>query len=268
MSGKATTLGNRLKANMHLVLIAAIFLAFVVCWELSLYLLGIPDYLIPQPRQILVALVRGFGRGLYWTNGWVTLTESLAGFAVGSATGIVLGTLIAQFRMVEKVVYPFLVAFQTMPKIALAPLLILWFGFGMASKVAIAAMVGFFPVLVNVIVGLQSTDRDQIDLLRSLSATRWQIFQKLQLPSSLPYLFAGLDVALVFSILGAIVGEFIGATHGLGALIMQMNLNLDVAGVFSVLIILSAMGVGGHLLMQWIQRRVTFWSKTEMFTSL
>jgi NitT/TauT family transport system permease protein len=260
--------GERLRANVHYLLIVAVFVVFVGGWELSLYVLRVPEYLIPTPRQIVVALGNGFTRGVYWWNTWVTLVESLLGFLIGSAAGLVLGTLLAQFRILERVLYPYLVAFQTLPKIALAPLLILWFGFGMSSKVAIAAMVAFFPVLVNMFVGLQSADREQVDLVRSLSGTRWQIFVKIQFPSSLPFLFAGLDVALVFSILGAIVGEFIGATHGLGALIMQMNLSLDVAGVFSVLVILAVMGVGAHLAMQAIQRRVTFWAKTETFTSL
>jgi len=266
--GRRRRLGELLRAKFHLVLIVLIFVAFVGGWELGLYLLSIPEYLIPTPRQIVVALVRGFSRGVYWWNTLVTTTEAFTGFLIGSVTGLVLGALLAQFRILELVLYPYLVAFQTLPKIALAPLLILWFGFGVSSKIAIAAMVAFFPVLVNVFVGLQSTDRDQIDLVRSLSGTRWQTFVKIQFPSSLPYLFAGLDVALVFSILGAIVGEFIGATHGLGALIMQMNLSLDIAGVFSVLVILAVMGVGAHLGMQAIQKRVTFWAKTETFTSL
>jgi len=262
------SLGERILANVHYILIVAVFVLFVGSWELSLYLLSIPEYLIPTPRQTVVALVRGFMRGVYWWNTWVTLIESVLGFLIGSGAGLALGTLLAQFRILERVFYPYLVAFQTLPKIALAPLLILWFGFGMSSKVAIAAMVAFFPVLVNMFVGLQSADRDQVDLVRSLSGTRWQIFVKIQFPSSLPFLFAGLDVALVFSILGAIVGEFIGATHGLGALIMQLNLTLDIAGVFSVLVILAVMGVGAHVAMQAIQRRVTFWAKTETFTSL
>jgi len=261
-------LAARLREHAHIPLIVLLFVVFLAAWELAIYILEIPPYLIPTPREVVLALGRGLATGVYWWNTWVTLFESVLGFVIGSLFGVVLGTLLAQFRMLERVMYPYIVAFQTLPKIALAPLLILWFGFGMSSKVAIAAMVSFFPVFVNMFTGLQSADRDQVDLVRSLSGTRWQVFTKIQLPSSLPLLFAGLDVALVFSILGAIVGEFIGATHGLGALIIQMNMNLDIAGVFSVLVILAVMGVGGHLAMQAIQKRVTFWAKTETFTSL
>jgi NitT/TauT family transport system permease protein len=259
---------HRFTDYQHIVYIVLVFVAFVVVWELSLIFWEIPPYLIPSPRQVAYALVKGLSTPVYWWNTWVTAVESLLGFLIGGAAGMALGTLLAQFRTLERVMYPYIVAFQTLPKIALAPLLILWFGFGMSSKVAIAAMVSFFPVFVNMFTGLQSADRDQVDLVRSLSGTRWQIFTKIQFPNALPLLFAGLDVALVFSILGAIVGEFIGATHGLGALIIQMNLALDLAGVFSVLVILAAMGVGAHLVMQAIQRRVTFWAKTETFTSL
>lgn len=262
------SLGKRFRANIHMVYIVAIFVVFVVSWDLSLYFLEIPKYLIPRPWHVVVALGRGFTEGVYWWNTWVTMAEALLGFLIGGFSGIALGTLLAQFRMLERVLYPYLVAFQTLPKIALAPLLILWFGFGMTSKVAISAMVAFFPVFVNMFTGLHSADRDEIDLVRSLSGTRWQIFVKIQFPNSLPYLFAGLDVALVFSILGAIVGEFVGATYGLGALLIQMNLQLDTAGVFAALVVLSAMGVGGHLIMRAIQKRVIFWAKTETFTSL
>jgi NitT/TauT family transport system permease protein len=164
---------------------------------------------------------------------------------------------------VEQTIYPYVVALQTLPKIAIAPLIIVWFGFGISSKVVIAAMVGFFPVLVNVIVGLKTIDQSKLDLMRSLNATRWQTFRLVKFPNALPFVFAGLDIAIVFSVLGAIVGEFVGAQRGLGNLILQFNFSLDIAGVFAVLILLSVMGVALHLIMQAIQRRVIFWAEPE-----
>jgi NitT/TauT family transport system permease protein len=144
-----------------------------------------------------------------------------------------------------------------------APLLVVWFGFGVSSKVVIAATVAFFPVLVNVIVGLKTVDAGKLDLMRSLNATRWQTFRLVKLPNALPFVFAGLDIAIVFSVLGAIVGEFVGAQRGLGNLIMQFNVSLDIAGVFAVLVLLSVMGVALHLGMQAIQKRVIFWAEPD-----
>ena len=150
-----------------------------------------------------------------------------------------------------------------MPKIAIAPLIVVWFGFDTSSKVVIAATVAFFPVLVNVVVGLKTIDAGKLELMRSLRATRWQTFRLVQFPNALPFVFAGLDVAIVFSVLGAIVGEFVGAQRGLGNLILQFNMTLDIAGVFAVLIMLSLMGVALHLIMQAIQRRIIFWAEPD-----
>jgi ABC-type nitrate/sulfonate/bicarbonate transport system permease component len=145
--------------------------------------------------------------GLYLSNFWVTLCEALLGFVIAAVTGIMLGAVIAQFRLMEQTFYPYLVALQTLPKIAIAPLIIVWFGFGISSKVIIAATVAFFPVLVNVIVGLKTIDPAKLDLMRSLRASRWQTFRLVTFPNALPFVFAGLDIAVVFSVLGAIVGE-------------------------------------------------------------
>jgi len=154
-----------------------------------------------------------------------------------------------------------------LPKIAIAPLVIVWFGFGISSKVIIAATVAFFPVLVNVIVGLKTIDPAKLDLMRSLRASRWQTFRLVTFPNALPFVFAGLDIAIVFSVLGAIVGEFVGAQQGLGNLILQFNVALDIAGVFAVLILLSVMGVALHLIMQAVQKHIIFWAEPDEIIS-
>jgi NitT/TauT family transport system permease protein len=194
-------------------------------------------------------------------NTLYTLTEAMLGFAVASTLGVIIGGLIAQFPLVEKTLYPYLIAIQTTPKVAIAPLFIIWFGFGMTSKVVIAATVSFFPVLVNVISGLKATDPERIELMRSLRASRWQIFWMVKFPSALPIIFAGLNIAIIFSLLGAIVGEFLGSRQGLGNAIMQMNVNLDTAGVFASLFVLSSVGIGLHLLMSTIERKLLFWTE-------
>lgn len=251
------------RARPHLPLIPAVFVVFVAAWEGAVRAWKIPAFLVPAPSTVVEALTNGFRSWLFVEHFWVTLYEALLGFLIAAVAGIVIGAVIAQFRLVERALYPYLVALQTLPKIAVAPLIIVWFGFGLSSKVVIAATVAFFPVLVNVIVGLKTVEPAKVDLMRSLNATRWQTFRLVTFPNALPFVFAGLDIAVVFSVLGAIVGEFVGAQRGLGNLILQFNFALDIAGVFAVLLLLSALGVTLHLGMQAIQRRVIFWAEPE-----
>ena len=251
------------RARPQALLIPLVFVLVVGSWEWAVRAWSIPAYLVPAPSTVGGALVRGVRSGLYLTNFWVTLSEALLGFVIAGVAGIMLGAVIAQFRVVEQTFYPYLVALQTLPKIAIAPLIIVWFGFGISSKIIVAATVAFFPVLVNVIVGLKTIDPAKLDLMRSLRASRWQTFRLVTFPNALPFVFAGLDIAIVFSVLGAIVGEFVGAQQGLGNLILQFNFSLDVAGVFAVLILLSGLGVALHLGIQAIQKRLIFWAEPE-----
>jgi len=254
---------DELRARPHLALSALVFVGGVLLWEAIVRVFRVPSFLAPAPTAVAASLAGGIRSHLYVEHFGVTLYEALAGFLIAAASGIVIGAVIAQFRLVERTVYPYLVALQTMPKIAIAPLIVVWFGFDTSSKVVIAATVAFFPVLVNVVVGLKTIDAGKLELMRSLRATRWQTFRLVQFPNALPFVFAGLDVAIVFSVLGAIVGEFVGAQRGLGNLILQFNMTLDIAGVFAVLIMLSLMGVALHLIMQAIQRRIIFWAEPD-----
>jgi NitT/TauT family transport system permease protein len=252
-----------LRSRPHVALIPLVFVVAVALWEWVVRAWEVPAFLAPAPSAVVASLAGGIRSRLYVEHFWVTLYEALLGFLIAAGAGILLGAVIAQFRLIERTLYPYLVALQTLPKIAVAPLIIVWFGFGISSKIIIAATVAFFPVLVNVIVGLKTVDQSKLDLMRSLKATRWQTFRLVQFPNALPFVFAGLDIAVVFSVLGAIVGEFVGAQRGLGNLILQFNVSLDIAGVFAVLLLLSFMGVALHLVMQVIQRRVIFWAEPE-----
>ena len=169
----------------------------------------------------------------------MTTQEALLGFVIGVGAALVLGTFISQIEIVEPRLMPYIVAFQTVPKVALAPLFVVWFGFGLTSKVVMAAVISFFPMLVNVIEGLRAADADKIQMLTVFGASKSQIFRMVRLPSALPFIFAGLDIGIVFAILGAVVGEFIGAKEGLGYLLLQTNYNFDIAGMFAVLVVLS-----------------------------
>jgi len=255
--------GAFIRQRPHLPLVPLVLIVFVVGWEGIVWAWQIPEFLVPAPSAIGRALMAGLTSRLYLDHFGVTLYESLLGFVIAAAAGIACGTVIAQFRVVEQTLYPYLVALQTLPKIAIAPLLIIWLGFGLTSKVVIAALVAFFPILVNVIVGLKTVDASKLDLMRSLDASRWQTFRYVTFPNALPFVFAGLDIAIVFSVLGAIVGEFVGSQRGLGNLILQFHTSLDIAGMFAVLLLLAVLGVGLHLAIQAIQRRVIFWAQAD-----
>jgi NitT/TauT family transport system permease protein len=243
--------------GLRLAIIATVF----CIWEAGVRFFEIAPYILPAPSSVFQALHRGIASGIYLMHIGVTLTETFLGFALGSALALLLGTAVALSRRVEYFLYPFIVMFQAMPKVALAPLIVVWFGLGLTSKVINAALVAFFPLMVNTIVGLRSADEDRINLLRSLAASRFQIFRMLQLPNALPFIFAGLEIAMIFALIGAIVAEFVGAERGLGMLIQSMNFNMDVAGQFSVLFILSLIGLFLNGMITGLRRRVLFWDR-------
>jgi NitT/TauT family transport system permease protein len=249
--------------DLAYVITPLIFVVVVGLWEAAVRLTGVPDYIWPAPSSVAVALYRGLINGTFAWQLLVTFWESFAGFIIAMVLGIALGSLIAQFRLFERSIYPYLIALQTTPKIAIAPLFVMWFGFGLSSKITVAAMVAFFPILVNVIVGLRTVEEEKISLMRSLGASRWQILRFILFPNALPFIFAGLNIAMIFSITGAIVGEFVGSRAGIGNLIMQMNFNLETAGVFAALFCLALMGVALHAAIQWLQRSIVFWSEPD-----
>jgi len=233
----------------------------IVFWEALVRIEGIPAYILPPPSDIWQSFWQDLRSPWMWWSLFVTAGETLLGFALGVLLGFVLGLLIAQFPVVEDAIYPIVVAFQAMPKVAVAPLLLIWLGFGIGSKVAIAALLAFFPLLVNTVLGLRSSDPQQEELMRSLSAKGWQIFTMVRFFNALPSIFAGIEVAMVMSVIGAIVGEFVGARVGLGYMIQQRNADTDVAGIFSVLFILGLFGAVMTYAVKIIARRVVFWQQ-------
>jgi NitT/TauT family transport system permease protein len=245
--------------GLRLVFIAAL----IGLWELAVVVFDWPAYLVPAPSQVARALYTGIESGLYSAHLHVTVSETLLGFALGCALAFASGSVIALSRTVEYYLHPLVVMFQSVPKVALVPLILTWFGIGITSKVVSAALVAFFPLMVNTIVGLRSADEDRINLMRSLAATRGQIFWMLQLPNAMPYIFAGLEIAMIFALIGAIVAEFVGAQSGLGMLMQSMNFTMDVAGQFSVLLILSVLGLLLNTLVNQVRRRVLFWDPSQ-----
>ncbi|MCK8784402.1 ABC transporter permease [Roseomonas sp. NAR14] len=249
-----------LRRRPELLLTPLLALALLLLWEAAVRGGLVGRFVLPAPSAVLVALGAGLADlSLPW-HALVTMGEAAAGFAIAVAAGLVVGTLVAEFRILERAVYPWLVAIQTMPKIALAPLLVVWFGFGPSSKIAVAAVISFFPVLVTTLAGLRGCDRGQLDVLRALGAGRWRCFASVRLPNALPQIFSGLSIAVVFAMTGAIVGEFVGASAGLGYLIVQANARMDIPQVFAILLVLGAIGVLAYALVQAARRRLLFWS--------
>jgi NitT/TauT family transport system permease protein len=247
----------------NIALTVLLFAVTVGAWEAVVRIFQIPIFILPAPTQVAMALYRGVASGVYVNHLGYTLVETLLGFVVGSALGFFLGTAVAMNRHVEFFFYPYIVMFQSLPKVALAPLIVVWFGLGLASKVVNAALVAFFPLLVNTMVGLKSADEDRVSLMRSLAASERQIFWMLRLPNALPFVMAGLDVAMILALIGAIVAEFVGAQRGLGMLIQSMNFNMDVSGQFSILIILSLVGLILNRIIMVVRRRIMFWDPSE-----
>ncbi|MEU5464202.1 ABC transporter permease [Streptomyces althioticus] len=250
-----------LRDHPEWILVPAVFVTVVLLWEFLVPALGIDEYILPVPSQIVDALGTQLSDSMFWTHMKVTLLESLYGFVLGVGTALLLGTAISQVRLIEKTLMPYIVAFQTVPKVALAPLFVVWFGFGMTSKVVMAAVISFFPMLVNVVEGLRSADNDKVQMMTVFGASKFDIFRRVRLPSALPFIFAGLDIGIVFAILGAVVGEFIGAKEGLGYLLLQTNYNFDIAGMFAVLVVLSVLGLIAHFIIRTAQKRFAFWAE-------
>jgi NitT/TauT family transport system permease protein len=238
---------------------ALLMVLVVVVWEGGTRLLRVPVFILPPPSQIAMAMYRGTMSGLYERHLGVTLLGTGLGFLTGCIFAFVLGTAVAMSRRFDYFLYPYIVMFQAMPKVALAPLIVVWFGLGITSKVVSAALIAFFPLMVNTIVGLRSAEEDRINLLRSLGASQTQIFWMLRVPSALPFIMAGLEVALILALIGTIVAEFVGSEAGLGMLIQSMNFTMDVGGQFSILIVLAVVGLVLNRGILALRRRVLFW---------
>jgi NitT/TauT family transport system permease protein len=235
----------------------------VGAWEAISRVFDISPLVMPMPSAIAERFVELIQTGEIWPHFAATLTSILSGLFVGALAGLLCGSLIATVPVLDELIYPYLVALQTVPKIAIAPLFVLWFGYGLTSKVIITALLCFFPVLVSVIAGFRSIDLNQLEMMRAFGATPMQTLRHLRIPSALVIIFAGLEIASVLAVIGAVVGEFVGAQVGLGYLISALNFNLDVAGMFAVLIFLAIIGLTLHGLVKYAKGRLVFWVRSE-----
>ena len=232
-------------------------IAMLVAWEVLCRIFNIPAYLIPTPSEVALRLYEK--RGLYVTHSWVTFYETAAGFLLAVVFGIIAAAAIVVIPSVRDVIMPLLLVAQIVPKVAIAPLLLIWFGYGLVPKVLIAFLVAFFPIVVNGASGLASVQPELLELGNSLEASRWQTFWKFKIPTALPEVFSGMKIAVTLAIIGAIIGEFVGGNRGLGYLIIVANQELDTALAFASIFLLSLMGILLYGLIELAERLIIPW---------
>lgn len=218
-----------------------LLVALVVLWHGIVTVFGIPRYLVPTPASVLAAMVEQWS--LLWSHSLITLTEVALGFFLSVLVGIPLAAVLVASRTVERLLYPLLVASQAVPKIALAPLFIVWVGFGTLPKTLMSFLISFFPVVIDTMVGLRSVPPEMVQLARSMETGAMRTFRKLRMPYALPNIFAGLRVAITLAVVGAVAAEFVGADQGLGYLLVVAQGQLNTSLLFAALILLSLMGI-------------------------
>jgi len=216
---------------------------------------------MPAPSQVWEVLVDGFSTGFYQPHLMSTVGSIFTGFAIAGTAAILIAGTLASVPVLERVLTPFFVAFQSMPKVALAPLIVIWFGFGGLSKIIIVITACFFPILMNALHALNLRARAPLELMRSLGATRMQLFLRLRLPHALPYIFAGLHIGVIFALIGTVVAEFVGTNAGIGYVMLQSKANFDIASVYACLLLLMAIGVVLHAIMKQLEKRIAFWAQ-------
>lgn len=215
--------------------------AILIFWEAAVRIFNVPPWLVPPPSLIARTMVANGGYLL--ANSWITLYETLAGFLLAVAIGLALAIGICWSNYLQNALYPILLFFQSVPKVAIAPIMLIWFGYGIMPKLLVSFLVAFFPIVVSTAAGMTAVDPDLMNLARSLAATRAQIFWKIRLPNSLPYFFSAMKVSITLSLVGAIIGEFVGAEEGLGFAILRAGAYLDTALQFGCFILLAIIGI-------------------------
>ncbi len=250
---------GRLRSRPGIVLAPIVLALTVIVFELSISWAGMPDYLLPTPSSVLEEFVIELLSGFIVKHALVTISETLFGFVTAFVIGIMLAVVVNRSRTVSDVMQPFVTAFQAMPKIALAPIIIVWLGFGMASKIALVVLIAFFLIFVNALSGLRSLSIPVLELMRSYRATEGQILRKVRFPNALPFIFTGAEAALLYSLTAAVVGEFVGAKEGLGYLIQLWSAQLKTASSFAAILMLVIMALVMDSVFIAVRNKVLFW---------
>ncbi len=236
-------------------------LAFLLVWEVGVRILKVPLYLMPPPSDVAVTFHENFQKLLF--HGWITAYEMLLGYFLAVGVGIPLAIAITSSQRFDNFVMPTMLFFQVVPKVAIAPLFLVWFGVGTLPKVLVAFLISFFPIVIDAAVGLRSMSAEMRDLARSMGASRMQVFWDFRLPTSLPYLFSGLKVAATLAVAGAVVGEFVGADKGLGYLLLVTNSNMETSLMFATIVALTFIGLAFFYVVEAIEAILIPWHVTH-----
>lgn len=250
---------GRTTALLRFGLPTAAFVAVIVIWQLAVVLLDIKQYILPAPTVVFEKLINSIP--ILWDAALVTSSEVALGFLLAAVVSIPLAYLISSVRLVEIAFYPLIVVLQTIPKIAVAPLFIVWFGFGSLPKILLTFLLCFFPILVDTLTGFKALDPRVLYITKSMGASGMQTFGYVRLPSAMPFIFSGLKVAVVLAVTGAIVAEFVGSNAGLGYLLLRASSNLDTPLIFSVLVVLSLMGLVFSYAIELLEKLVAPWQR-------
>ena len=238
------------------------FILVLIIWEILVRALEVSKFILPPPSKIAEAFLSNPSRFVINT-GW-TAYEAFLGFSIGLFVGVFLAALIAQFRTLDLIATPYLVLIQVTPMVAIAPLLVIWFGFGLAPKVVIAFLISFFPITINTVIGLRSADRDALDLMRILAAPGYFSFLRVRMPFALPYLLSGIKIAAPAAVIGAIVAEFVSSTRGLGFIILSSKATLQIANIFVAIMGSALLGITTFLLAVFAESRLLRWHESQM----
>ncbi|MDG2475317.1 MAG: ABC transporter permease [Paracoccaceae bacterium] len=251
--GKRPPLLRQLFEKFSALLLAS---AIILFWQIYVKVSGITEFVLPAPTAIAERLIADFP--LLISHAVITFSEVIAGFGSAVIIGLPIALIIFYSPIFERSIYPILIALQTVPKIVLAPLLVLYLGYGWAPKIVLAFLISFFPILISTVIGLQSLDKDLVNMVRSMGAKEYQIFHKLRLPAALPNVFGGFKVAIYLAVIGAVIGEYVAAEQGLGYLQLQANSQFDTTLNFATVIMISAIGVCLYLILNALEKRMSF----------
>ena len=233
-------------------------IGFFVLWEIVCLVLRVDSFILPRPSEVAVSLWRY--HQVILLNSWQTFFTTIVGFALAVVVGLFLGLLVGASPAVYNGLYPIMVGLNSIPKVAIVPVLVIWFGLGTIPAIITAFVISFFPIMVNVATGLATLEPELSDVLRSLGARKWQILSKVGIPRSMPYFFASLKVAITLAFIGSVVAETVASDSGIGYLMISASARFDVPLVFAGLIVIALMGVAMYELFAAIERRVTFWA--------
>lgn len=236
----------------------ALSVGVIVVWEAVIRLFKVPTFVLPAPTAIVESLIANWGSLAFAAQ--ATALEVLFGFVLSAVVGVLVALVIVRFERFGRALYPLIVLFQNVPKVALAPIFILWFGYGLAPKILLIVVIAFFPVAIDMLAGLQSVEPSFVSLMRSVGASKSKIMLRVRIPHSLPHLMAGLKVAITFSVIGAIVGEFAGANQGLGYVIQFASTQLDTPLIFAALIVVSVLGLAFYYIVEFAERWLVPWA--------